>query len=148
MDRKRRVINKLIEVGEIEKSNINNLTKHKNVVKKEIESFKKKYKKESYKELSIKYDMYNFYYRIDNVCSSQIHSLPCCMVKYIKVSDEDQTISFYKLPDLEDAELVYKEALNCYCLVLNKLNDSFSLSNDKRISEFKLKLKEIIDSKN
>ena len=117
------------------------------MVRNEINSFKKEYKKETLKELSIKYNMHDFYYYLDNTCSSQIHSLPCCMEKYLKVSDDDQLISFYKLPDLKDIKLVYTEALNCYNLVIIKLNETFSLSYDKKINEVKLKLKEIIDSK-
>ena len=145
LDRKRRVLKKLLEVRKIEKNeNIGNLLKHKKIVQNEINSSKKKFKKETLKELSIKYNMYDLYYYLDNVCSSQIHSLPCCMDKYIKKSEEDQTISFYKLPELKDTKLVYKEGLNCYCLVLSKLNESFSLSHNKRINEIKLKLKNIV----
>ncbi|MDP8315622.1 MAG: DUF5677 domain-containing protein [Candidatus Celaenobacter antarcticus] len=149
LDRKRRVLNKLLEVREIEKNeNIDDLLKHKEMVRNEIKSFKKEYKKETLKKLSIKYNMHNFYYYLDNACSSQIHSLPCCMEEYLKVSDDDQLISFYKLPDLKDTKLVYTEALNCYSLVIIKLNKTFSLSHGKKINEVKLKLKEIIDSEN
>jgi len=149
LDRKRRILNKLIEVREIEKNdNIDDLLKHKEKVQNEIVTFKKEYKKETLKELSSKYKMHDFYYYLDNTCSSQIHSLPCCMGKYLKVSDDDQLISFYKFPDLKDTKLVYTESLNCYSIVIMKLNETFSLSHDKKIDEIKLKLKEIIDSKN
>ena len=149
LDRKRRVLNKLLEVREIEKNdNIDDLSKYKEKTKNEIKYFRKKCKEETLKELSIKYNMYNFYYYIDNACSSQIHSLPCCMEKYLKISDDDQLISFYKLPDIKDTKLVYTEALNCYSLVIMKLNETFCLSFDNKIDEVKLKLKEIIDSKN
>jgi len=149
LKRKQIVLNKLIKVRKIENNDdIDDLLKYKENTQNEIKSFKKEFTKENLEKLSIKYNMYNFYYYIDNACSSQIHSLPCCMEKYLKISDDDQLISFYKLPDIKDTKLVYTEALNCYSLVIMKLNETFCLSFDNKIDEVKLKLKEIIDSKN
>lgn len=147
--RKKRVLNKLLEVRKVENNDdIDDLLKYKEKTQNEIKSFRKEFKKETLKELSIKYNMYNFYFYLDNACSSQIHSLPGCMEKYLKINDDDQLISFYKLPDIKDTKLVYTEALNCYSLVIMKLNETFSLSHDNKIDEIKLKLKEIIDLKN